>query len=80
MTLILLLRISKKNENNNSNIKGVKMEVTTVDVTTASGSDKFPLNANDPDQAVETIARQTIRSAENGNALEDAFYEYEVEN
>lgn len=56
------------------------MTVQTVDVTTPTGSETFPVNANDPYQAVETIARQTIRSAENGNALEDAFYEYEVEN
>ena len=56
------------------------MTVDTVDVTTATGSETFPVNANDPYQAVETIARQTIRSAENGNALEDAFYEYDVEN
>lgn len=53
--------------------------VTTVDVTTATGSDKFPLNNNDAYGMVETIAKQTIRSAKNGNELEDAFFEYEVD-
>lgn len=55
------------------------MEVTTFDVTTPQGSETFPLQSNDPYMLVETIARQTIRSAKNANALEDAFYDYEVD-
>lgn len=54
-------------------------EITTIDVTSEEGSTQFPLNQNDPYVAVETIARQTIRSAKNGNALEDAFYDYEID-
>lgn len=54
-------------------------EITTVDVTSKTGSDTFPVVANDPYVMVETLASQTIRSAKNANALEDAFYDYEVD-
>lgn len=55
------------------------MDVTTIDVTTQQGSDTFPLQSNDPYVMVESIASQSIRSAKNANALEDAFYDYEVD-
>lgn len=55
-------------------------EVTTIDVTTILGSEKFPLNENDVYNLVETIARQNIRAVKSSNRIEDAFYEYEVEN
>lgn len=55
------------------------MDVTTIDVTNAQGSDTFPLQSNDPYVMVETLASQTIRSVKNTNVLEDAFYEYEVD-
>ena len=54
--------------------------VTTVDITTAAGSDKFPLNENDFLKAVETIAQQNVRAVPNTNRIEDAFYDYPVEN
>lgn len=54
-------------------------EVTTVDVTPIDGSDVFPVQSNDPYVMIEKIARQTIRSAKNANALEDAFFDYEVD-
>lgn len=55
-------------------------EVTTVDVTTLIGSDQFPVNANDVYDLVETIAVQNIRSLKSSNRIEDAFYDYVVEN
>lgn len=55
-------------------------EVTTVDVTTMLGSDTFPVNANDVYDLVETIAVQNIRSLKSSNRIEDAFYDYVVEN
>lgn len=55
-------------------------EVTTVDVTTIIGSDKFPVNANDVYKLVETIAVQNIRSLKSSNRIEDAFYDYVVDN
>ena len=45
---------------------------------TKQGSSNFPANANDFLTAVETIAQQNIRSVENTNLIEDAFYDYEV--
>lgn len=45
---------------------------------TNQGSSNFPANANDFLTAVETIAQQNIRSVENTNLIEDAFYDYEV--
>ena len=53
--------------------------VQTIDVTTSEGTDKFPLETNDIYNMVEKVASQNIRSAKNGNALEDALYEYEVD-
>ena len=43
------------------------------------GSASFPVKANDFLDAVETIAQQNIRSVESTNLIEDAFYEYEVD-
>ena len=54
--------------------------VTTVDVTTLIGSDKFPVNANDVYDLVETIAVQNIRAVKSSNRIEDAFYDYVVDN
>ena len=46
---------------------------------TPKGSNNFPANENDFLKAVETIAVQNIRAVENTNVIEDAFYDYEVE-
>ena len=54
--------------------------VTTVDVTTLIGSDTFPVNVNDVYDLVETIAHQNIRAVKSSNRIEDAFYDYVVEN
>ena len=43
------------------------------------GSDNFPVKENEFLDAVETIAQQNIREVESTNLIEDAFYEYEVE-
>lgn len=43
------------------------------------GSATFPVKANEFLGAVETIAQQNIRSVESTNLIEDAFYEYEVD-
>lgn len=55
-------------------------EVTTIDVTTILGSESFPVNENDVYTLVETIARQNIRAVKSSNRIEDAFYDYVVEN
>lgn len=52
--------------------------VTTIDVTTFLGNDKFPLKENDVYGLVETIASQNIRAAKSTNRIIDAFYDYEV--
>lgn len=44
-----------------------------------TGSTDFPAKANDFLTAVETIAVQNIRDVKNTNVIEDAFYEYEVD-
>lgn len=54
-------------------------EIKTVDITSVDGADTFPLETNEIYNMVEKIASQKIESAKNGNALEDAFYEYEVD-
>lgn len=54
--------------------------VTTVDVTTLLGSNDFPVNANDVYGLVETICVQNIRGVKSSNRIEDAFYDYVVEN
>ena len=54
--------------------------VTTVDVTTLLGSETFPVNANDVYGLVEAIAVQNIRAVKSSNRIEDAFYDYVVEN
>ena len=54
--------------------------VTTVDVTTLLGSDSFPVNANDVYGLVETLAQQNIRAVKSSNRIEDAFYDYVVDN
>ena len=46
---------------------------------TNQGSGTFPTTPNAFLDAVETIAQQNIRSVESTNRIEDAFYEYEVE-
>lgn len=55
-------------------------QVTTIDVTTMLGSDTFPVNANDVYGLIETIAVQNIRAVKSANRIEDAFYDYVVEN
>lgn len=55
-------------------------QVTTIDVTSLIGTDKFPVNTNDVYGLVETLAVQNIRSVESSNEIEDAFYEYKVDN
>ena len=55
-------------------------QVTTIDVTTLIGSDTFPVNANDVYGLVETIAVQNIRAVKSSNRIEDAFYDYVVDN
>lgn len=45
---------------------------------TNQGADNFPAVANQFLTAVESIAVQNIRSVESTNLIEDAFYEYEV--
>ena len=52
--------------------------VTTVDVTTFLGNDKFPLKENDVYGLVETIASQNIRSAKSTNRIVDGFFDYDV--
>lgn len=52
--------------------------VTTIDITTLTGSDKFPLKTNDVYNLVETIASQNIRSAKSTNRIVDGFYNYDV--
>lgn len=46
---------------------------------TNQGSATFPATANAFLDAVETIAQQNIRAVESTNLIEDAFYEYEVD-
>jgi len=46
---------------------------------TNKGSATFPVEANEFLKAVETIAQQNIRAVESTNLIEDAFYEYEVD-
>lgn len=43
-------------------------------------SETFPANKNKFLEAVETIAIQNIKAVRNSNVIEDAFYEYPVEN
>ena len=54
--------------------------VETVDITTLTGSDTFPVNANDVYGLVETLAVQNIKAVKSSNRIEDAFYDYVVEN
>ena len=46
---------------------------------TNKGSNNFSAEANDFLGLVETIAQQNIRAVESTNLIEDAFYEYEVD-
>ena len=55
-------------------------DVTTIDVTTLEGSDKFPVNVNDVYGLIETIASQNIRAVKSTNRIVDGFYDYDVEN
>ena len=55
-------------------------EVITIDKTGMTGSDTFPLTANDVYKAVETIAAQNIRGLKSANRLDDALYYYDVVN
>ena len=55
-------------------------QVTTIDVTTLVGTDNFPVNANDVYGLVETIAVQNIRAIKSANRIDDAFFDYVVEN
>lgn len=48
-------------------------------ITPINGSATFPATANEFVTAVETIASQNIRSVVSTNRIEDAFYEYQVE-
>ena len=55
-------------------------QVLTIDVTSILGSATFPVNANDVYGLIETIAVQNIRAVKSSNRIEDAFYDYVVEN
>ena len=55
-------------------------QVLTIDVTSILGSETFPVNANDVYGLIETIAVQNIRAVKSSNRIEDAFYDYVVEN
>lgn len=55
-------------------------QVITIDVATLIGTDTFPVNANDVYGLVETIAVQNIRAVKSSNRIEDAFYDYVVDN
>lgn len=55
-------------------------QVITVDVATILGSETFPVNANDVYGLVETMAVQNIRAVRSANRIEDAFYDYVVDN
>lgn len=44
-----------------------------------TGSETFPVKANEYLKAVETIAQQNIRNVLSTNKIEDAFYDYVVE-
>lgn len=55
-------------------------QVITVDVASLIGSDTFPVNANDVYGLVETMAVQNIRAVKSSNRIEDAFYDYVVDN
>lgn len=57
----------------------IMAQVTTVDVTGKEGSATLPVNENEALSLVETIASQRIASVKNTNTIEDAFFEYEVE-
>ena len=48
-------------------------------VTPINGSINFPVTPNTFLAAVETIARQNIRAVKSTNKIEDAFYEYDVQ-
>lgn len=58
----------------------IMAQVTTVDVTGKEGSATLPVNENEALSLVETIASQRIASVKNTNTIEDAFFDYEVEN
>lgn len=53
-------------------------KVETIDITTATGSDTFPVNANEFYSLVETIASQNIRNAKSTNRIVDGFYNYDI--
>ena len=55
-------------------------QVTTIDVTSLIGSDTFPVNINDVYGLIETIASQRIRAVKSSNRIEDAFFDYVVDN
>ena len=55
-------------------------KIETIDVTTALGSETFPVNDNDVYNLVETIASQNIMAVQSSNRIEDGFYEYDVSN
>lgn len=54
--------------------------VTTIDKTGVQGSDTFPVNVNETLDLIETIASQRITGLKSANALDDAFFEYDIEN
>lgn len=55
-------------------------QVNTIDITALDGSDNFPVNANDVYDLVETLAVQNIRAVKSSNKIEDAFFDYVVDN
>ena len=61
-------------------LKESMAQVLTIDVTSILGSETFPVNANDVYGLIETIAVQNIRAVKSSNRIEDAFYDYVVEN
>lgn len=48
-------------------------------ITPLSGSSEFPSNDNAYYSMVETIAKQNIRAVKSSNRIEDAFYDYVVD-
>ena len=65
------------NEKENENLLNV-LNLPAGTTTGVDGSDTFPVTYNDYMKAVETIASQNIRALVSTNKLENAFYEYDI--
>lgn len=53
-------------------------QVTTIDITPATGASTFPVNVNDAYGLIETLAVQNIRALKSTNRIVDGFYDYDV--